>query len=342
MTPLIPILIFGKKLRIAFGLSLLLWAIFWLLLVSPRGETQELRKVYIAVPGISPGASSPFVIAREAGYYRTEGLQVELIVMRAAAATQALIGGNVEFVSAGGAVLPPALRGAPIRFLFSAFYRPMYWLYAKPELRTLLSLKGKKVGVSSLGSGPDSLLRQVLKNNGIDGGREVTIMAVGASTARFYALQAGSVDAAMLGIPANLMAQDAGFRELLSFVKQEFVEFQGNVVVREGLLQSAPVLIEKFLRGTIKGFLYYRDNRSEAIKILSRFMKITEDQMARTYDSILPGLTQNGTVSEELQKQSLEHILERVGLKEPPPLERIFNYSLAKKIYEDLQAKGSG
>ncbi|MBI4523650.1 MAG: ABC transporter substrate-binding protein [Deltaproteobacteria bacterium] len=318
----------------------LLWAALWVLLLSLRGEAQELRKVYIAVPGISPGASSVFVIAKEMGYYRDEGLQVELVVMPAAVSVQALIGGNVEFVSAGGAVIPPALRGASIRFLFSAFYRPMYWLFSRPELRTIKSLKGRKVGVSSIGSGPDSLLRQILRANGIDGGRDVTIMAVGASTARFFALQAGSVDAAMLGIPANLMAQDAGFHGLVSFIQQEFVEFQGNVVVREGLQRSDPALIEKFLRGTVKGFIYYGDNRLGASKILGRFMKVSEDRMARTYDAILPGLTQDGTVSEELQKKSVEHILERVGLKEPPPMDKIFNYTLTKKIYEDLRSKG--
>ena len=69
-------------------------------------------------------------------------------------------------------------------------------------------------------------------------------------------------------------------------------------------------------------------------------MKISEDQMARIYDSILLGLTQDGTVGEELQKKSVEHILERVGLKEPPPMDKIFNYALSKKIYDDLQIKG--
>lgn len=330
----------GDNSRTPFGVLLLLSAVLSLLFFSVRGEAQEIRKVHVAVPGISPGAASAFVIAREMGYYREEGLQAELVVMPAAVSAQALIGGNVEFISAGGAVLPPALRGAPLRFLFTAFYRPMYWLFSKPELRTIKSLKGRKVGVSSIGSGPDSLLRQILKDNGMDGGRDVTVMALGASTARFYALQAGSVDASMLGIPANLMAQDAGYNELISFIRQEFLEFQGNIVVREALQQSEPALIEKFLRGTLKGFLYYRNNRSGTIKIFSRFMKISEDQMARIYDSILLGLTHDGTVSEELQKKSVEHILERVGLKEPPPMDRIFNYGLSKKIYDELQIKG--
>lgn len=289
---------------------------------------------------MSPGGASTFVIAKDKGYYRGEGLDVELIVTPAAVATQALIGGNVPFISTGGAALPPLLRGAPMKFLFTTFYRPMYWLYAKPELRSLNDLKGKRVGVSSLGSGPDSLLRHVLRKNGLEGGRDVIIMAMGAGTARFFALQADSVDAAVLGIPGNLMAEDAGFRELLSFMTQEAVEFQGSIVVREALLQANPGLIEKFLRGSLKGLLYLRNNRPGAIKILSRFMKLDEERTARVYDSVRTGMSRDGTVDVELQKKSLEHILERTGTKEPPPLEKIFNYSLTSKIYRELQAKG--
>ncbi len=311
-----------------------------LLPLCPPAGAEETRKVHVAVPGVAPGAVGPFAVATEMGYYRDEGLEVALVVMPAAVSAQALVAGNVEFSTAGGAALPPALRGAPIRFLFTPFYRPMYWLFSRPELRDLKSLKGKKVGVSSIGSGPDSILRQVLKNNGLDGGRDVTIMSLGAGAARFYALQAGSVDAAMLGIPANLMAEDAGFREIMSFIHQDFLEFQANVIIREEMGRSDPALIERFLRATIKGFLYYRDNRPGTIRFFARYMKVGEDQMARTYDAILPSLTRDGTPGEDLQRKSLEHILERVGLKEPPPMERIFNYALARKLYGELQTKG--
>jgi len=51
-------------------------------------------------------------------------------------------------------------------------------------------------------------------------------------------------------------------------------------------------------------------------------------------------LTPDGILSEELQKKSLEHILPRVGLKEPPPLETIFDFTLARRVNDELQAKG--
>jgi ABC-type nitrate/sulfonate/bicarbonate transport system substrate-binding protein len=309
-----------------------------ILLLAVRSSAQELVKVPVQIPAITP-AVTPFAVARDRGYYRQEGLDVQLVVMPSALGSQALLGGNVKFSTAGGAGLLPILRGAPVRFMFTSFSRPMFWLYSRSDIRSVESLKGKKVGVSSLGSGPDSLLREILKKHGLEGGRDVAIMAVGSGTARFFALQAGSVDAAMLSIPANLMAQDAGFRGLVSFTEQEWIELQGTVNVTDQLLASDPGLVEKFIRATLKGFIHFRDQRTGTIEILTRFLRTKEDAAAKIYDLMRPSLTANGTVSEEIQRKSLEHVVDRAGLKEPPRLEKIFDYSLALKVRNELRAK---
>jgi NitT/TauT family transport system substrate-binding protein len=310
------------------------------ILGSCRGaEAQGLRKVHVAIPSISP-SSIVFVIAREQGYYREEGLELDLIVMPAAVATQALIGGDVAFVGTGGAGLIPVLRGAPLQFLFITFFRPQYWLYAKPDIRFVENLKGKRVGVSSIGSGPDSLLRDFLKRHGLEGGRDVTIMAIGAGTARFVALKAGSVDATMLTPPANFMAQDAGFRELVSFIEQDLAEVQGSIFMRQDLIKSEPLLVEKLVRASLKGLLYFHNNRSGSVSTLARFLNSKEGLAARLYDLILPGTTRDGTINEELQKKSTEHVIERVGVKEAPPLDRMYNFTITRKIRDELAAKG--
>ena len=310
-----------------------------LLCVASNNNAQELVKTPVQIPAITPAATA-FAVARDRGYYRQEGLDAQLIVMPSALGTQALLGGNVKFSTAGGAGLLPILRGAPIRFMFTTFSRPMFWLYARSDIRSVENLKGKKVGVSSLGSGPDSLLREILKKHGLDGGRDVAIMPVGSGTARFFALQAGTVDAAMLSIPANLMAQDAGFRELVSFIDQEWIELQGTINVTDQLLASDPTLVEKFIRATLKGFIHFRDLRSQTIGILIRFLRVKEDAAAKIYELMRPSLTQDGIVSEEIQRKSLEHVIDRVGLKESPRLDKIFDYSVAVKVRNELRAKG--
>ena len=310
-----------------------------LLCVASNNNAQELVKTPVQIPAITPAATA-FAVARDRGYYRQEGLDAQLIVMPSALGTQALLGGNVKFSTAGGAGLLPILRGAPIRFMFTTFSRPMFWLYSRSDIRSVENLKGKKVGVSSLGSGPDSLLREILKKHGLDGGRDVAIMPVGSGTARFFALQAGTVEAAMLSIPANLMAQDAGFRELVSFIDQEWIELQGTINVTDQLLGSDPTLVEKFIRATLKGFIHFRDLRSQTIGILIRFLRVKEDAAAKIYELMRPSLTQDGIVSEEIQRKSLEHVIDRVGLKEPPRLDKIFDYSVAVKVRNELRSNG--
>src|SRR5882724_6478870 len=321
----------------AIWLNLVIGAV--LLFDGSRSVAQELVKVPVQIPAITPAVTA-FAVARERGYYRQEALDVQLIVMPSGLGTQALLGGNVKFSTAGGAGLLPILRGAPVRFMFTTFSRPMFWLYARPEIRSVEMLKGKKVGVSSLGSGPDSLLREILKKHGLEGGRDVAIMAVGSGTARFYALQAGSVDAAMLSIPANLMAQEAGFRELVSFINEEWIELQGTVNVTDQLLVSDPTLVEKLIRATLKGFIHFRDQRSQTIGILTRFLRTKDDAAAKIYDLMRPSLTQDGVVNEETQLKSLEHVIERAGLKAAPRLDKIFDYSTAVKVRNELRAKG--
>ena len=320
----------------AICLKLLVCSLF---LIGSRAVAQELVKVPVQIPAISPAVST-FALARDRGYYRQEGLDVQLVLIPSALGMQALLGGNIKFSTAGGSGILPILRGAPVKFVFTTFNRPMFWLYAKPEIRSVENLKGKKVGVSGLGSGPDSLLREILKKHGLEGGRDVVILPVGSGTGRFFALQAGSVDAAMLSVPANLLAQDAGFRELVSFLNEEWIELQGTVNVTDQLLATDPILVEKFLRATLKGFIHFRDLRAQSIANLARFLRTKEESVARIYDLMRPSLTQEGIVNEEIQRKSLEHVVDRAGLKEPPRLERIFDYSLAVKVRNELRAKG--
>ena len=61
---------------------------------------------------------------------------------------------------------------------------------------------------------------------------------------------------------------------------------------------------------------------------------------AKIYDLIWPGMTQEGVVSDQIQRKSLEHVVERAGLKDPPRLDKIFDYSLLTKIRQELQANG--
>jgi ABC-type nitrate/sulfonate/bicarbonate transport system substrate-binding protein len=136
------------------------------------------------------------------------------------------------------------------------------------------------------------------------------------------------------------MAEESGFRELVSFVKQrDYVYLQGGIIARNSLLKSEPGLVEKFIRGTVKALWYAQTNRPQTIGTLSQALKIKHDVASRVYDEIRPGITQDGTVNEEQQRKSLAPFLGRTGSKDPPRLEKSFDFSITRKVLTELKAE---
>ena len=298
----------------------------------------EARKVTVGVPVLDVTQSALYV-ARDRGYYQKEGLDVELILMRGGVANQALIAGNVDFTTVPTAGLQAALQGAALKIVLSTFHKPMFWLYARPEIRSIKDLSGKKVAVSGLGAAGDSALRELIKKNGMDENREVAILAIGTTATRLSALWAGVVDAPMMTFPHNITAADSGFRELLSFIASDIIQLQGAIVTREGLLGSEPGVVEKFLRATIKGIIYYSSNRSGAVPILASNTQSQEALAAKVYDLVKPALTPEGILSDDLQKRVMTPLLDRVNKRDVAP-SRFFDFTFARKLNGEIKAEG--
>ena len=196
-----------------FTARIFFYSLFSMIMLAADAEAARVR---VAIPSTTHAVLA-FTTTRDKGYYRQEGLDVELILMSAPIASRALLGGDVEVATVGGAGLPPVLSGAPLRFVFTTYSRPMFWLFGKSEIRSVKELKGKKVGVSGIGSGPDSLLREALRRNGLEGGRDVLILSLGVMPTIYSGLQGGVVDAAMLSPPFTFRAEENGFREIIAF-----------------------------------------------------------------------------------------------------------------------------
>jgi NitT/TauT family transport system substrate-binding protein len=297
----------------------------------------EARKVAVGVPVLDVTQSALYV-ARDRGYYQKEGLEVDLILMRGGVANQALIAGNVEFTTVPTAGLQAALQGAPLKVVLSTFHKPMFWLYARPEIRNVKDLSGKKVAVSSLGAAGDSALRELIKKNGMDENREVAILAIGTTATRLGALSTGVVDAAMMTFPHNITAGESGFRELVSFIASDIIQLQGAIVTRGALLGSEPGVVEKFLRATIKGIIYYSTNRSGAAQILARNTQSQETLAAKVYDLVKPALTPEGILSDDLQKRVMAPLFERIN-KRDVSSSRFFDFTLARKLNGEIKAE---
>src|SRR4030095_329871 len=185
----------------------------------------------------------PFYVARERHFFREEGLEPEIILIRANLSVQALLGGSIDFGTATGTAVSAIVNGAEVRVVHAMSDAPSFDLIVNPSITSVQQLRGKKIGVAGLGGLTDILARQILIANQVPP-EQVTFLPLGASDVTYVSLKAGVIDATLLQIPQTFMAQDDGFRKLAA--GGDFYRIiQGGLATAKTTVSERPELITK-------------------------------------------------------------------------------------------------
>ena len=180
--------------------------------------------------------------------------------------------------------------------------KPSYWLYSKKNVRSFADLKGANVASSTPGSTNDRLLKIVLEKKGLNWRKDVTIIYIGTADVRLKALLTGSVDAAVLTLPGNLLAKDSGFVELASF-EGEVGALTGGIATSDPFLTNKRDVAVRFLRATLKGLKFFNSDREGAVRIMAKYMNIPYEAALRTYDTSIPVFVSDGHALRRFPRQ---------------------------------------
>src|SRR6266513_4122291 len=165
----------ARKLRRAL-IALLIFGI-------PGQRLDAVDKVRISVT--NPNMSFlPSGVALKKGFFKDEGLEVEIIRMNVPNIITALVTGDVGYTLLFGSVVRGALRGMPMRALASLLDGSTHALVAKPEYKSGKQLKGKIVGIGNFGGTDEVAGRMMLKSFGLDTERDLKFIALGPDRAR--------------------------------------------------------------------------------------------------------------------------------------------------------------
>lgn len=152
-------------------------------------ETVAAEKIRIAVSG---GYNMIFLssgVAQHRGFFKDEGLDADIIVMGAAPSIAALTNGDIDFTLLTGTVIRAAIRGLPVRLVAGLMTSSPHVLLARPEIKSVKELTGKKVGLAGFGDATHVLARIILARNGVDPDKEVQFVPLGPDSGRFAGLQ---------------------------------------------------------------------------------------------------------------------------------------------------------
>src|ERR671915_1261783 len=249
-------------------------------------QSKSLKKIRVGVPSVGMGNIIIF-ITKEGKLFEKYGLEAEVItVMGSGIGSKALISGNLDIIPiATPTVIAANLAGADMAILAHTMPAVVHALMVRRDVKQPEDLKGKKIGVSSLGSLTDFLVRSIAKKKGLNPDRDITLITTGGSdTERVMALKAGAVEAAAVSHPGYGLARKMGFNMLWDSAKELDYPWM-EVTTRRAAIKNERELIMSYMKAHLEGIALFKTNRDFGIKVIKKTLRVTDDELVNeSYD----------------------------------------------------------
>jgi ABC-type nitrate/sulfonate/bicarbonate transport system substrate-binding protein len=283
---------------------------------------------------------APYVIAREKGYFRQEGIEPRFILMQSSVASKAIVTKDIEINTLGSPTINSAIAGLPIRGIFANGNRTNMYLVGSKEIGSLEDLKGKRIGIGGFGDLAQVGAIRFLRANRVDP-KEVTFILVGGgqSSGRLAAVLSGAIAATPLSPPYDYLAKKAGLK-ILGYFGDIFPSYYASLGVHLDTFQTKRRMVKGFVKASLKGLRFMHAHKAETVEIMLPFMKTNDrDMVGATYDSNMSAHTKNGILTPEAQHEIIAIAME--GMKRTGEIrpEAVFDFSLAKEAEQELDAE---
>jgi ABC-type nitrate/sulfonate/bicarbonate transport system substrate-binding protein len=304
----------------------LAWCLALVVLVP--GPAFSESKILVSAPSKSL-TWFPAALAKEKGFYRDEGLDVDFVVMNPRLALQAVISGDAAYTTALGSTIRAAVRGLPLRVVLTICEKPHFALIAKPGISAIEQLRGKIVGISSFGASSDTMARAALARFKLSADKDVKILAVGGGLNRLAALKSGAIDATLIEAPYNIMLEQEGFPRLLfvgDVVPSPIAGF-GTAIEH---MQKQSGEVRRMVRAALRAIQYAKANRRESVQAIARWTGMDLKLAEGSYEMAAPTWTASGMPGADALHAAMEEVQRELKLDRAPEPSQAFDWTFLK------------
>jgi NitT/TauT family transport system substrate-binding protein len=238
------------------------------------------QKLVVGYSGIT-AIQAPFWVIKDAGYFKQEGLDANLIYIAASSTmAQAMLAGEVAISTANSqAVVDTGLQGGDLVAVGAIVNFVALYVIAAPEIKSVQDLRGKPVGVTRFGATTDFAMQMFLKKYGLEPVRDVPIIQIGGLPELAAALSNKSIYAAAMSYPMGLVAQQAGMKMLANLAKEEIPFLHQGLTTTGRFMRERRAQAKAFVRAYGKAVHFMHTRKEEAKAIVSRYTKVTDPAM---------------------------------------------------------------
>ena len=266
-----------------------LWAV-----ILPAPAQERMR---VGMTSLAP-TTLPVWAAKRQGFFKDENLFVEPIVFSSGTInSQAVLAGEIDIaLGSGTEVFTIRLAGEDARFFFGISNFMPFKLYVDPTIKTPQQLKGKKLAVSRFGAQSDFLTRYAISKLGLDPSKDVTILQIGSTPARYAALKSRSVDGTIVWFPVSLIADSEGYRMLadLNDIITDWPYLGYYAMGR--VLNTQRDKTTRYLRAHVKGLEWLRANPSGGVRLMIEDVKIPPEYAGAGYKEFMKSFAFDGRI----------------------------------------------
>jgi len=273
------------------------------------------------------------------GFFKDEGIDLEIVFMPANLASAAVLNGDLDYNGAVTGTIGAAVRGQPMKVLLFTVAKPLLFLMSKKDIKDIKQLKGKKIAGSSPGGSATLLANQALKQIGLEPGKDVSVLQMSGNAASRYAvLESGIVDASLLSVPENIIAQEKGYLELLFL--GDVVEFpQNGFGTSEKRIRENPDEVYRMVRATLRGlqFVWEKNNQEAVTNILMKQWKVNDRKMAAEMGrQVNRVLTKDAYVKPESVQVLIDLARDSAKVTKPVSVADVVDYTFLDKARKEL------
>jgi NitT/TauT family transport system substrate-binding protein len=310
---------------------LIIGLLFW------SGTSAAADKIRLSISALDVSFLTAGVAAKR-GFFKDEGLDVEVIRVAANVSVTALSTGDIDYTMIFASVVRGALRGLPMKVVASYMDSSTHTLIARPEYKTLKDLKGKTLGVSTYGSTSDVMARMMFKQGGVDPERDLKIITLGAERARFAALREGLVEVAVLSPPADSEANRVGFNVLARAYELFKLPFTG-LGANTKKLKEKPDEVKRMVKALLRANRFVRQNRDGTIQTMMDWSKVDRESAAATYDSTWKIFSEDGSIPDAGLKLVIDQGRQAMNIDRPVANSEVSDAAILREAQRELGIK---
>ena len=306
--------------------------------IASGADAQPLKKVRLASSSTNVSFLALYTAVHR-GFFKDEGIDLEIIFMPANLASTAVLNSDVDYNGAVTGTIGAAVQGRPMKVLLFTVSKPLLFLIGQKNIKDVKQLRGKKIAGSSPGGSATLLANQALKQIGLEPGKDVSVLQMSGNAASRYAvLESGVVEASLLSVPENIIALEKGYNELLFL--GDVVEFpQNGFGTSEKRIRESPDEVYRMVRATLRGlqFVWDKNNQEAVTSILMKQWKVNDRKMAGEMSrQVSRVLTRDAYVKPESVQVLVDLARENAKVTKPVSAAEVVDYTFLDKARKEL------